>query len=97
MKIPDTRQERRQFIKEHLYQYQDKSFYCKALDCDVKVTDNSIEVTAFQAAISKQATKLAIKLPQVIRNATHIRNTFTAKSRKTNKEDEVYRDSKSAR
>ena len=70
MKIPDTRQERRRFIKEHLYQYQDKSFYCKALDCDVKVTDKSMEETAFQAAISKQTTKLAIKLPQVIRNAT---------------------------
>ena len=70
MKIPDTKQDRRRFIKEHLFQYQDKSFYCRALDCDVKVTDKSIEETAFQAAISKQATKLAIQLPQVIHNAT---------------------------
>ena len=62
MKIPDSRQERRRFIKEHLYQYQDKSFYCRALDCDVKVTDKSIEETAFQAAISKQATKLALRI-----------------------------------
>ena len=38
MKIPDTKQDRRRFIKEHLFQYQDKSFYCRALDCDVKVT-----------------------------------------------------------
>ena len=70
MKVPDTKQERRRFIKEHLSQYQDKSFYCRALDCNVKVTDKSIEETAFQAAISKQATKLAIQLPQVIRNAS---------------------------
>ena len=47
MKIPDTKQDRRRFIKEHLFQYQDKSFYCRALDCDVKVTDKSIEETAF--------------------------------------------------
>ena len=45
MKIPDTKQDRRRFIKEHLFQYQDKSFYCRALDCDVKVTDKSIEET----------------------------------------------------
>ena len=37
---------------------------------NLKVTDKSIEETAFQAAISKQATKLAIQLPQVIHNAT---------------------------
>ena len=45
MKIPDTKQDRRRFIKEHLFQYQDKFFYCRALDCDVKVTDKSIEET----------------------------------------------------
>ncbi|MBQ2906857.1 MAG: hypothetical protein IJE47_03700 [Bacteroidales bacterium] len=70
MKVPDTKQERRRFIKEYLSQYQDKSFYCRSLDCDVKVTDKSIEETAFQAAISKQATKLALQLPQIIRSAT---------------------------
>ena len=58
MKIPDTKQDRRRFIKEHLFQYQDKSFYCRALDCDVKVT---------------------------------------AKSRKANEENEIYRDRESAR
>ncbi len=70
MRVPDTKQERRRFIKEYLSQYQDKTFYCRALDCDVKVTDKSIEETAFQAAISKQATKLALQLPRVIRDST---------------------------
>ena len=68
--IPDTIQERRKFIKDNLLQYQDKSFYCKALDCKVKVIDKSIDETAYYAATSKQATKLALKLPLVIRDAT---------------------------
>lgn len=70
MKIPDTIQERRKFIKDKLLQYQDKSFYCKALDCKVKVIDKSIDETAYHGALSKQATKLAIHLPQVIRDAS---------------------------
>lgn len=68
--IPDTIQERRRFIKNYLQQYQDKSFYCKSLDCKVKVIDKSIDETAYHAALSKQATKLAIHLPQIIREAT---------------------------
>ena len=54
--IPDTIQERRRFIKNYLQQYQDKSFYCKSLDCKVKVIDKSIDETAYHAALSKQAT-----------------------------------------
>lgn len=72
MKIPDTIQERRRFIKENLSQYKDHSFYCRALDCKVKIIDKSIDETAFQGALSKRATKLAILLPQVIHNATII-------------------------
>lgn len=69
MKIPDTVQERRQFIKEQLLQYKDMQFYCPALGCKIKVIDKSIDETAYYAAISKEATKLAIRLPMVIRNA----------------------------
>ena len=72
MKIPETIQERRRFIKQKLEPCKDKSFYCRALDCKVKVTDRSVEETAFQGAVSKQATKLAIRLPEVIRTATII-------------------------
>lgn len=51
MKVPDTKQERRRFIKEYLSQYQDKSFYCRALDCDVKVTDNPLKRRLFRHKI----------------------------------------------
>lgn len=68
--IPDTIQERRRFIKNYLQQYQDKSFYCRALDYKVKVIDKSIDETAYHGALSKQATKLAIHLPQIIREAS---------------------------
>ena len=68
-KIPDTVQERRILIKQQLEQYKDKSFACKALGCRVIVTDKSITETAYQGAISKQATKLALCLPQVIQTA----------------------------
>lgn len=69
MNIPETAQERRKFIKSQLIKYQDKSFYCRALDCKVKIIDKSIDETAYYAATSKQATKLALKLPQVIKDA----------------------------
>ncbi len=70
MKIPETKQERRRFLKAYLSQYANKSFYCRALDCRVKVLDKSIDETAYQAAITINATKLAMRLPDVIKEAT---------------------------
>ena len=70
--IPDTIQERRRFIIENLRQYENKSFPCKALGANAKVlvTEDSVKETAFQGAISKTAAKLALQLPDVIKNAT---------------------------
>ena len=70
--IPDTIQERRKFIIANLECYKNKCFPCKALGIDAKVlvTEKSIGETAFQGAISKTATKLALQLPDVIKNAT---------------------------
>lgn len=68
--IPDTIQERRRFLKQHLSKHTNNSYYCRALDCYVLVTDKSIEETAYQAAVSKNATKLALRLPEVIKEAT---------------------------
>ena len=70
MKIPEKKQERRRFLKAYLSQYANQSFYCRALDCRVKVLDKSIDETAYQAAISINATKLAMRLPDVIKEAT---------------------------
>ncbi len=70
MKIPETRQERRRFLKAYLSQYANRSFYCKVLCCYVKVQDKSIDETAYQAAITTKATKLAMRLPEVIREAS---------------------------
>lgn len=70
MKIPEKMQERRRFLKAYLSKYANKSFYCRALDCRVKVLDKSIDETAYQAAISINATKLAMRLPDVIKEAT---------------------------
>lgn len=69
MKIPDTKQERRRFLKQQLAHCVGKKYYCRALDCYVLVTDKSIEETAYQAAITTKATKLALRLPEVIREA----------------------------
>lgn len=79
MKIPDTIQERRNLLKRELEQYKDKSFYCRALDCNVMVIEKSVTETAYQAAISKQATKLALHLPDVIRNASVLELHLPAK------------------
>ena len=70
--IPETIQERRRLIKQQLEPCIGKSYYCKSLDCKVKIIDKSVEETAYQGALSKQATKLALNLPEVIRNATII-------------------------
>lgn len=79
MKIPNTIQERRNLLKKELEQYKDKSFYCRVLDCNVMVTEKSVTETAYQAAISKQATKLALHLPDVIRNASVLELHLPAK------------------
>lgn len=70
MEIPETKQERRRFIKLQLANCVGRKYYCRALDCYVLVTDKSVEETAYQAAITKNATKLALRLPEVIREAT---------------------------
>ena len=72
--IPDTIQERRHLIIEQLSKYENKYFPCKALGKNVKVlvTEKSVTETAWQAAVSKNATKLALQLPEVIANASVI-------------------------
>lgn len=72
--IPDTIQGRRKFIIEQLSRYENKHFPCKALGKNVKVlvTEKSVTETAWQAAVSKNATKLALQLPEVIANASVI-------------------------
>lgn len=79
MRIPETIQERRKLLKQELNQYIGISFYCKALDCKVSVTEKSVTETAYQAAISKQATKLALHLPEVIREASVLELHLPAK------------------
>ena len=72
--IPDTVQERRSLIIEQLSKYENKYFPCKALGKNVKVlvTEKSVTETAWQAAVSKNATKLALQLPEVISKASVI-------------------------
>ena len=72
--IPDTVQERRSLIIEQLSKYENKYFPCKALGKNVKVlvTEKSVTETAWQAAVSKNATKLALQLPEVISRASVI-------------------------
>lgn len=70
MIIPETKQERRRFIKVQLANCVGRKYYSRALDCYVLVTDKSVEETAYQAAITKKATKLALRLPEVIKEAT---------------------------
>ena len=68
--IPETVQERRKFLKNELSQYKDKAFYCKALDCNVLVTEKSVIETAFYAASNIISTKLALRLPEIIQKAS---------------------------
>lgn len=67
--IPETIQERRRFLKLKLAHCVNRKYYCRALDCYILVTDKSIEETAYQASISRNATKLALRLPDVIKEA----------------------------
>jgi len=68
--IPATIKERRKLLKTELKKYQNKRYICPALGIKVRVTPNSIVETAQHAAKSAIATKLALRLPYVIKNAT---------------------------
>lgn len=56
-------------LQKELKPYQGRQFYCKALDCFVRVTSHSISETAHHASRSVVSTKLALRLPYIIENA----------------------------
>ena len=69
IQIPYDLQGRREFIQSERQRYQNKTFYCKALDVNIIVNVDSIPETARNAATSRKAAKIALYLPYIIRNA----------------------------
>lgn len=69
IQIPYDLPGRQEFLRKELQYLQGKTFFCKSINVNVLVTADSIEETAFNAALSRQASKIALHLPYIIRNA----------------------------
>ena len=72
IQIPYGLPQRQDFLKKELEYLKGKTFFCKSIGVNVFVTADSIEETAFNAALSRHASKIALYLPYIIRNAKPI-------------------------
>lgn len=70
--IPNGVAERREFLKNELSKYKDKTFYNKSLGLNIVVLDSSIDEIAGKACMFRKSTELAMFLPHILRNATVI-------------------------
>ncbi len=69
MKIPARKKERYVLLLGELRKYNYKKFLCGALGAKVRVYPESIAETAWHASKSILSTKLALRLPYVVKNA----------------------------
>ena len=69
IQIPHDVQGRRDFLLKELRPYLNKTYYCKSIGVNVIVNADSINETAHNAAVSRKATKIALYLPYIVRNA----------------------------
>lgn len=72
IQIPHNMPGREDFLKRELKVYLGKTYTCKSIGVPVLVTADSIDETAFNASMSRKASKIALYLPYIIRNAKPI-------------------------
>lgn len=72
IQIPYDMTGREDFLKKELKAYLGKTYTCKSIGVPVMVTGDSIDETAFNASMSRNASKIALYLPYIIRNAKPI-------------------------
>lgn len=82
IQIPYDLPGRDQFLKKELSIYQGKAFFCKSIGVPVLVTADSVEETAYNASTSRKASKIALYLPYIIRNAKPINLHLPTEARK---------------
>ena len=78
-------QERKALLKKELQKYIDKSFFCPCLNAYVLVTKESIKETVYWASLEDESTKLALKLPEIIKNAVIYKSNLKPKPGKQTK------------
>lgn len=79
MRIPLTTDKRRELLKRELQKHIGQRYYCPALGAKVRVTASSITETAQHAARSIAGTRLALRLPLVIKMAAKTRRGLEPK------------------
>ena len=84
--IPANKIDRQHLLEKELRKYHYKHFYCKSLNVKVRIYPKSISETAYHAAKSVLATKLALRLPYVIQNAKIYKLNQPIKNNKQTKE-----------
>lgn len=69
LQLPYSEDGIRDYIEEQLRKYKNKTFYNKNLNVNILVTADSIAETAQNCRPNRQAAKLALHLPYILRNA----------------------------
>lgn len=69
LQVPYDMPGREEFLIRELKSYLGKTYFCKSIGVPVMVTADSIEETAFNASMSRKASKIALYMPYIIRNA----------------------------
>ena len=82
MQIPYSEDGIRDFIIARLFAYVNKTFYNKSLKQNILISPDSITETAQNCRPNRQAAKLALHLPYVLRNANVVKRNLEAMSKK---------------
>lgn len=82
IQIPYDMPGRQEFLLRELKAYTGKTYFCKSIGVPVMVTGDSIDETAYNASTSRKASKIALYLPYIIRNAKPLTLHLPTEARK---------------
>ena len=82
LQLPYDMPGREDYLQRVLSAYKGKTYTCKSIGVPVLVTGDSIDETAYNASITRHASKIAMHLPYIIRNAKPIKLHLPTESRK---------------
>ena len=78
--IPNNREERKSFLERELVRYIGTKYYCPAINKIVHINKHSIHETIENASISKLSTRMALMLPELIKNGKELIKTTKPES-----------------
>lgn len=70
--IPDKRNDRKTFLEKELTKYIGTTCYCPAIGKTIHINKHSIHETIENASITKLSTRMALMLPELIKNGKEL-------------------------